>query len=138
MEKLFEGRLMIYGGRLARIVGGSSVVEGRLSYGLQVFSGLPLSSGSWHDGAAFEEELQPLRGSLYTLLPFLECGHSAYYLPGGLFVRHYRDGSCRMILFPPLSSDPVYYPASTPEELLLLVGGLVGGSVVSSPEWELC
>ena len=128
---LFVGRLVVFHGRLVRIRGSHALSTGQICYDLEWFSLSPLFRG-FDCGAAVAEELIPLTGSLYFLLSCLESGHRVC-LDAGIAVHHYYDGEYRVILRPPMVSDPVFYPVSTPGEVF----ALVGHSYASDLQWEL-
>lgn len=88
---------------------------------------------SLHNAYGVFYSSDPVQGTLVILLPLLEPGHRVRYLSGIIGVYYGRDGSYRVALFPPLVSDPVFYPASTPSEVF----SLVGHSYSSDLLWEL-
>jgi hypothetical protein len=127
MPKPVNGQLMMFYDTLVRVQGSHVLLNGQVGYDL-----IAPSPGGERYGAAVEEELKPLTGTLPSLLPYVGPGHYVYYLVGNLAVYCDAVGSYKMLLFPPAVSQATFYPASNTDDLVVMVG-----DCALSPRWEL-
>jgi hypothetical protein len=128
MERFVRGQLVRYFGEVVLVLGvHTDSGTGNPYYSVGEY-GQPTfqpSGFAW----AYERSLQPVIGSLSSLLPYIRPGHVARHWGAGLFVAGTLEGGYYVTVI----AQQCFYPAKGTDELF----GIVGETTAEDENWTL-